>query len=127
MYTLTRLKGSVYETVKLQRDKMRAMISEPARSFDKDRYVAVPDYRELWKKWIPGAKAAKTGPLSYEAPGTTWRRQTDQLISAVFATLPLSSPVFAPDENPALSSTVQNAVTEQYSDKDSPVSRATWH
>lgn len=71
---LTRLKASVYETVKLQRDKMRAMISEPARSFDKGRYVAVRDYRELWKKLIPGAKAAKTGLLSYEAPGTTWRR-----------------------------------------------------
>lgn len=69
--------------------------------------------------------ATITGPLSYEveiAPRTTRRRHSDQLRSAVFEASPLSSPVLVPDENRAFSSTVQNAVTEQFKDKDSPVS-----
>lgn len=122
---LTCLKTSVHEAVELQQDKIRAMISEPARLFEKGTHVTVHDYRELGLKWIPGTIAAITGPLSYEveiAPGTTRRRHTDQLRSAVFAASPLSSPVSVPDENRAFSLTVQNAVTEQFRDKDSPVS-----
>lgn len=106
---LTRLKPSVRETVELQQDKMRAMIPDSARQFEKGTHVAVRDYREQGKKWIPGTIAAKTGPLSYEveiAPGTTWRRHTDQLRSADFAASPLPSPVLVPDENLATSSTV---------------------
>lgn len=44
---LTRLKPSVRE---LQQDKMRAMISEPARQFEKSTHAAVRDYREQGKK-----------------------------------------------------------------------------
>lgn len=120
---LTCLKTSVHETVELQQDKIRAMISEPACLFEKGRHVTVHDYRELGEKWIPGIIAVITGPLSYEmeiAPGTTWRIHTDHLRSAVFAASPLSSPVLVLDENRAFSSTVQNV--EQFSDKDSPVS-----
>lgn len=122
---LTCLKPSVHETVEKQQDKIRAMISESARLFEKGTHVTVHDYRELGEKWIPGIIAAITGPLSYEleiAPVTTWRRHTHQLRSAVFAASQLSSPVLVPDENRAFSSTVQNAVTEQFRDKDSPVS-----
>lgn len=91
---LTCLKTSVHEAVELQQDKIRAMISEPARLFEKGTHVTVHDYRELGLKWIPGIIAAITGPLSYEvAPGTTRRRHTDQLRSAVFAASQLSSPV----------------------------------
>lgn len=121
---LTCLKTGVHEAVELQQDKIRAIISEPARLFEKGTHVTVHDYRELWEKWIPGIIAAITGPLSYEVeivPGTTRRRHTDQLRSAVFAASQLSSPVLVPDENSAFSSTVQNAVTEQFRDKDSPV------
>lgn len=98
---LTCFKPGVHETVELQQDKIRAMISEPARLFEKGTHVTVHDYRELGEKWIPGIKAAITGPLSYEveiAPGTTWRRHTDQLRLAVFAASPLSSPVLVPDD-----------------------------
>lgn len=38
---LTRLKPSVRETVELQQDKMRAMISELARQFEKSTHAAV--------------------------------------------------------------------------------------
>lgn len=49
---LTCLKTSVHEAVELQQDKIRAMISEPARLFEKGTHVTVHDYRELGEKWI---------------------------------------------------------------------------
>lgn len=44
---LTCLKTGVHEAVELQQDKIRAMISEPARLFEKGTHVTVHDYREL--------------------------------------------------------------------------------
>lgn len=119
---LTRLKPSVRDTVEIQQDKMRTMITEPARQFENGTHVAVRDYREQGGKWIPGIIAAKTGPLSYKveiAPGTMWRRHTDQLRSADFVSQPPTAPVLVPDDNSSLSSTVPNTASEQFQDKDS--------
>ncbi|XP_062616769.1 uncharacterized protein LOC134278467 [Saccostrea cucullata] len=66
---------------------MQYRIPEPVRQFNTGDKVAVRDYRSHSEKWIAGTIDSKTGPLSYKveiAPGTTWRRHTDQIRSADF-------------------------------------------
>ena len=59
--------------------------SSKLRHFNVGQNVAVRDYRPGHDKWTSGIVSAHTGPLSYHVEvgnDKSWRRHTDQIVSA---------------------------------------------